>query len=184
MKSLDVLAEFACLLVFYRKAKRDSSNVDEHVIDVNNMCVEFIKDGRVELAEWILTFLQTFEKPGIKDYTRKMLRINLALVAKKRERHSDIKIILDEVDWSAAAEEFRMCVASLNDDLEGVIKLMRHFKDEGKISREAFREWPVFEHLRDKEPFQRTFREVFEEPLWAVDTSLPSVSATADTTTT
>ena len=98
---------------------------------------------------------------------RLMLTINLASALRHLNKDPEKCIeVLDRVDWAASSDNFRICVAALKDDIAQVCDLMPNVVAAKTISKADFREWPVFDYVRDKPEFARTFENVFGDVLF------------------
>ena len=94
-----------------------------------------------------------------------MMVVNLANAIKLRGDATKAKELLEKEDWSAASQEFQICVGAVRDDVEEVCKLMRQAGGDGPVSSSDFRDWPVFRGIRNDPAFASAFEEVFGEPL-------------------
>ena len=116
----------------------------------------------------------TFKKWG-SDYFRRALVINRAQVYLWDGKRDEGLKILDAEDWSAAKDEFHVCVAALRRDTSRVIRLLKTLGT-SRPGKGGYRDWPVFKELREMKEFQEAFLEVFGEPLATVtlDSDSPS----------
>jgi hypothetical protein len=94
-----------------------------------------------------------------------MMYVNLASAHRHIGSEEHCLRILSGVDWSGASDDFKVCVAALRGDVQGVTGLMGLITNSGKITKYAFRNWPVFDFIRDNEAFLTKFMEIFGEPL-------------------
>ncbi len=171
LKSIDLLIEFGVTLifVFLRKNFPDKS---ESIYDaLHELTYELIKEEKVNLAAELLEFALYKQKPAAKDRILKIMTVNLANAQKKAKNQDRTKEIISSVDWSAAANEFKICIASLEENVEEVVRLMPVVSKEEVVSADAFRTWPVFDWVRDKEEIRRKFLEVFGEELIQISKS-------------
>ena len=72
---------------------------------------------------------------------------------------------LDELDWSACALDFKICIASLKENVDESCALLKRAAATGDITMADVREWPVFDWIRDDADFRATFKEAFGEDL-------------------
>jgi hypothetical protein len=124
----------------------------------------------------------TFKKWG-SDYFRRALIVNRAQAyIWDGKRDEGLKILAAE-DWSAANDEFQVCVAALRQDVGAAIRYMRSIGAKSRPGKEGYRDWPVFRELRRSEDFLIAFSELFGEPFATVtvatssDTSKPADAA-------
>ena len=89
------------------------------------------------------------------------------------KRDEGLKILAAE-DWSAANDEFQVCVAALRQDVGAAIRYMRSIGAKSRPGKEGYRDWPVFRELRRSEDFLIAFSELFGEPFaWTVKENVP-----------
>lgn len=108
------------------------------------------------------------------DYTRRSLVVNRAQAHIWGGKRKEGLAILDAEDWSAARDEFHVCVAALRQQFDLAIKIMKAIGASSRPGKSGYRNWPVFKELRKTEEFQATFVEVFGEPFATVTISPPT----------
>jgi hypothetical protein len=94
-----------------------------------------------------------------------MMVVNYANAEKLAGNGSKATEILDAEDWSASTEDYRICVAAVKDDVEGVIRMMKHVVESGGMKIASFRDWPVFESVRTDPRFVEAFEREFGQKL-------------------
>ena len=73
-------------------------------------------------------------------------------------------------DWSASGDAFQLADAVLRDDVENVVRIMRRLSNVHEVvTKQAYREWPLFREIRKEELFRTTFETIFKEPLERVE---------------
>lgn len=165
LKSSDILIEFGIELICLLWKKNFSSSVEGAYEKLSDIAYELIASGRSRLASRLLEFAIVKSKPLIKDRLLKMMTINLANAYRNNKERDKCKNLLDGVDWSATVDDFKICIASLNDDIDTFVNLMPKVADSGLVTKQAFRVWPVFEWVRSDERVSLKFFEIYGEDL-------------------
>lgn len=175
-RAVEIIQEVGMKLcyVLWRKFKQeDVENADSAY---NGRCVELIKLRAYGLAEALLSFSRTV--PNVSDRINKMMVVNLANAIALQGRNVEANKILDSVDWSAASNDFQLCVKSVKKDVDGVIEVMSEVGQ--SITPQDYRRWPVFRQFRSDAKFQAKFEEMFGEPLLIADASPSDPKNTGD----
>ncbi|MFF9385866.1 hypothetical protein ACF1A3_35960, partial [Streptomyces globisporus] len=165
-ESVEVVYELGIKLcyVMWRKFLKDESRRADTVL--NEMCFDLIFNGAYSIAEAILTFSVQVLKKGGADRTRRMMVVNLATAIRLQGRAAEAHKVIDNEDWSAVGDNFKICAASARGDIDEVARLIRHIGPNSKeIDAENYRIWPVFREMRKDERFISAFRDVFEADL-------------------
>jgi hypothetical protein len=174
MHAADTLLEFGMLLTFslWRKHFRDQEG--EAFVTLNQVSYELITEKRLTVAENMLKYASGLKTSGCTDFTRRMMIVNRANALRQLEKPEEAERVLNSVDWSATSNYFQICVAAVRGDTPGVVSRIESVKsdkpnEDQKIGKQGFREWPVFEVVRDDASFQEEFERVFGEPLTEVN---------------
>lgn len=162
--SLDALTEFGLLLIFslWRKALPDK--VEEIYERMHQITYAMIEKGHYEIASRILDYLLDL-KVNISDRKHRMMTVNRANSYKKMGRPDQCKNILSKSDWGAVADDFSICIAALNDDIEKFVNLMPLVQSKESVGKSGFVDWPVFDTVRNDERVKAKYLELFGEPL-------------------
>ena len=166
----DTLLEFGVLLAFSLWRKHFKDEEEEAFSALNQVAYQFVVEDRLSVAINILRYATGIKTTNCSDFTRRMMIVNLANAWRKMKKPEDAEKVLSSVDWSATSNYFQICVAAVRDDLEGVVSRMESVKakvpgEDQKISSEAFRDWPVFDKVRNEDRFRAEFERIFKEPL-------------------
>ena len=153
--------------VLWRKlSPEDRERADAHF--AGPLIYELLYEKRYRLARTLADFgASTFKKWG-SDYSRRALVVNRAQAYLWDGKRDEGLRILDAEDWSAANDEFQVCVASLRKNILEVIRFMKALGSFSGPGKNGYREWPVFRELRKTKEFQEAFLDVFGEPLATV----------------
>ena len=166
-KSLDTLIEFSILLIFTIWRKHFTEQEQQAFDNVNEVIYRFISQERYRIPTRVLSYILGLKGTNASQSTKLMMTVNLASSYKHRDKDSkECKSVLDEVDWSAASDKFKICVAALRDDVDEVCKIADSVVASNQISKADFREWPCFDFVRDSDAFQTKFHDLFGEFLF------------------
>ena len=164
-KAVDVLSEFGILLMFvlWRKHIVNSS---EHAFEyINKMSYNLIRTKRVRLAQRILEFALYRQRRDCSELAIRMMLVNLANTYKIMKNEAKCKEVVSSIDWTASGDNFQICIASLQSDIDKVVALMPGLAASGAIKARSFREWPVLDWVRDDPRVIQTFERVYGESM-------------------
>jgi hypothetical protein len=164
-KSVDILTEFGLLLVFSLWKKHFKDSDKQAFGHINQVCYNLIRAKQFDVAISILEFCLYKQKSNCPDNILKMMVINLANCFKNLKRDEECGKIISSVDWSASKDEYQLCISSLRGDIKRVTELIPIVANSGSVKAAAFREWPVFDWVRDNPEVIATFERVYEEPV-------------------
>ena len=162
--SVELLIEFGILLVFVLGKKHITAQDDKAFQYLNHTGFELIASKRPRLARRLLEF-GVKQKKGCSEETYRMMIVNLANSYKKLKDEAGCLKVIDSIDWSASRDDFQICVASLRGDVERFIELLPKIAGSKSISVRSFREWPVFDWIREDKRIAFEFERVFGEPI-------------------
>lgn len=166
----DTLLEFGVLLAFSLWRKHFKEEEQDAFAALNQAAYQFIIEGRLVVAENMLRYASSLKTTGCTEYTRRMMIVNRANALRKLKRQEEAETVLKSMDWSATSDYFQICVAAVRGDVDGVVSRMQAVKaeypgEEQKISKQEFREWPVFDQMRTEEKFRNEFERIFGEQM-------------------
>lgn len=147
---------------FWRKfVKSEVELADDHL---NELGYDLIHGYAYSTAESLLRFGTNLKKHA-NDSSRRRMVVNLANTIRLQKREDEANKLLDQEDWSAIDDQFKISVAAVRNNKSEVLSLMRSIGKNSRPSAEAYRTWPVFRGMKEDEDFMLAFEEVFEEPL-------------------
>ncbi|MYN68579.1 MAG: hypothetical protein F4X11_26785 [Acidobacteria bacterium] len=155
--------------VLWRKMLPDSLlDADKHL---NRVCYELLEERRYDLAATLLDFAAcTFKKKFGSEEYRRMMVVNRAQAYKWLKQGGKCEKIMQSEDWSASQDSFRLADAVLKDDIEATTQMMRRIgATDEVVTKESYRDWPLFREVRKQEEFRKAYREIFGEPLERVE---------------
>ena len=162
-EATDVLIEFGVLLAFAAWQKQSPQSSEDTFSAVVEISFDLLIEEHPDVAARILGYALGIKKKGASDVNRKIMIVNLAIALKMLGKSDDAMAILDGEDWSAANPDFKMCVASVREDVELACKFMPLVKAGDQIGAEEVRDWPAFQWVRTDPKFIEKAEEVFGE---------------------
>jgi len=122
-------------------------------------------EERYSLVARILDFATTSLTKKSNDADRRVLLINQAQAYKWMGQQEKAAGILDTVDWTAVSIKFRLCELVIRGQLNDAINLVEQIGSNGEIRKDDYRDWPVFQQLRQDPRFQTVFLSLFGEEI-------------------
>jgi hypothetical protein len=162
-RACDCIAEMGVKLaqVMWRKLlPADLAKADDSLVEV---AYNFLVERDYGLA---LALCELCDIPAIKNAcleSEYYLKINKAIALKGLEKDCEMKNLLDAVDWSVLAEKFQLAYSVLNEDWESAYKLMLKIGGKGDLTKQCYREWPLFRWFRKTDAFKKAYFETFGE---------------------
>jgi hypothetical protein len=152
-------------LVFVLWRKHISNSDEESFKYMNRICYDLILDRRYRLAGRLLDFALNKQRRSCSEFIARMMLVNLANSYKKMKNEPKCAEVIASIDWTASKDEFQICIASLQGDVDKVIALMPGLVVSETILAHEFREWPVLDWVRDDPRVNETFERVYGEPM-------------------
>jgi hypothetical protein len=158
----EIVSELGLKLVHVVWRKLNPKAISTAASALNHQAFELLTRQRYKLAQVMLEFGLNLKKHG-DELTRKMMVVNLAIAFKQQgDKEAAIKI-LDNEDWSAASDQFRICVAAVREDMAAVLEYLPKVAAAGEIEKADFRDWPAFLSVKDNPEFIKAFEKAFGE---------------------
>ena len=182
-QSVNVLLEFSVLLVFSLWRKQFPDDEKKAFESVGQNCFMLISNKRFKVSIRILEYVLALKNTKAPEDIRRMMVVNLASAYKHMKDAKRCVEVLDSMDWSASADNYKICVAALKENIIEVLRLMPVVVSSKTIEKEDLRDWPVFSFMRDNSEFCERFHEIFGESIRAEERSkaveMPSNSVAA-----
>lgn len=169
---------FKLVSVLWRKFDQGSREEADNMF--NQATLNLIKMREYELAEELIRFALGTFKNFSSESVRRMMCVNLANAIRLQGRLGEAKDLLSKEDWSATSDTFRICVAAVQEDLEGALFYMRRIGSQGSPTKDDYKWWPVFRGMRTNPKFVAAYFDVFGETLLPVQKSLQVEGANPD----
>jgi hypothetical protein len=160
----ELLIEVAVKLgqTLWRKAlPTEQANADRHI---SNLLFESLQNQVWQRAQMLGKF--AFEQRQLSsDLVKKMIVINYAQALKRGGSSKQAQELLDSIDWSAAAADFKLAQAVLTDGFDCAAKLMISIGKRGDwINEESYHVWPLFLEFRETDLFGKAYQQIFGYP--------------------
>jgi len=155
----------------WRKLK--TNDLENANIKLHNICIDLIKKEEYDLAHTILDFANTdIIKRNFSEKHKLIFLINKAQTLKWSGEEEKARKILEDTDWSACNDEFKLVKAVLLEDFHEAEKLMfRVGKDTDTFSKENYKASPAFREFRKSNLFLKAYEKIFDEPFFIEETS-------------
>ena len=168
-KSSHRLLEFGLSLTFVLWIKHFRANAEAAYESLHRSTYELIRDGQFHVAARLLDLALFRQSSVASERLTKMMTVNLANAYKKLAQEEKAHEIISGVDWSATTDDFQICIAAIREDIHDVVELMPKVVRAKLIGKSDFREWPVFDWIREDKSVREKFEEIYGEPLIAPD---------------
>lgn len=165
-QSVDTLLEFFMLLIFSVWRKQIPEEEQSAFDLINHVIYRLITDERYRVPINVTEYVLGLKGVSVTEATRLMLIVNLASAYRHQDNKELVIQTLKRADWSAASDNYKICVAALREDVDEVVTLMAPCVSSNKISKDDFREWPVFSFVRDSDEYRSEFKKIFGENLF------------------
>jgi hypothetical protein len=149
--------------VFWRKVRpTELEDADQNLISIS---YDLLTDGKYDLAKALLDFATDVLKRHSSTEMRMRFVVNRAQAYKWSGNEDRVRAILENEDFSALNDVFKLANSVLRDDFPGSMALIRRIGRSERIRVGDYREWPLFRELRKQPEFEALLVEVFGEGL-------------------
>ncbi|MFD2603302.1 hypothetical protein [Flavobacterium suzhouense] len=163
-KCYEVLFEIGVKLghVIWRKLRPD--DLLEADVHLNEVCYQLLNKGHYTLAINLLKFAtDTLRKHHDQEIVC-VFTVNKALAYYLSDNREECTKVLNAHDWSATNDKFKLAIHILRENYESVLDTMRSIGDSNKhITKDSYREWPLFSKLRKRDDFKEVYKDIFKE---------------------
>jgi hypothetical protein len=125
---------------------------------------ELIERGRYRLACALLDFACQDIKKFSSEREYLICVVNRAQAHKWQGESQMALDVMRTVDWSAKGNEFRLADAVLGGRWEEAAEIMVQIGATGAVTKQSYRDWPLFKELREQSVFLTTYEKVFGSP--------------------
>ena len=151
--------------IWRKLLKEDIENAD---IKLNSICYDLLNDRQFELADVLLEFAIKQNKHH-NDASENRFIVNRALSLSLNTKNDEAEKIMNNKDWSASSDDFKLANFVIRKDYEKAYKLMKKIGADGEVNKEDYRSWPLFFQLRKEAKFKKTFKNIFKEDYNALE---------------
>lgn len=170
-KSYFCLYEISVKLAHTIWRKICKEELEEADDELNTICYNLLVNKRFKLADILLDFASN-QKKHSNDIHKNMFIINASLSKYLRGKKEEALRILKQKDWSACSNDFQLAIYVLNEDYSACYKLMRKIGMSGDVKKEHYRQWPLFEKIRELDDFKACYFEIFNEEYKVIEIPL------------
>jgi hypothetical protein len=164
-RAVSIILEMGMKLIQVVWRKIVPEDIETADKELNYFAYELIVKRMYALAATMLKFgLFEMKKHGTEAIRRQMV-VNYANAEKLGGNKENAIEILDQEDWTASTDLFKICVAAVKDDFDTVISMMKGLIDTKVLTLRELRTWPVFETARSNAEFIDAFEREFGEKL-------------------
>ncbi|MFH7244305.1 MAG: hypothetical protein ACHWZW_15820 [Spirulina sp.] len=169
-EAYEVLFELATKLTHVVWRKLIPSELSIADTKLNDVCYELLKEENYSIAKRILSF--AMKLPRYSSQQDKLIFIINSAIAYKWGGESErAQKLISETDWSACNNAFKLASTVLSDQFDEAAKIMKTIGNAGEVTKNHYKEWPVFRDFRHSPQFSDTYREVFGEDFETVKVS-------------
>lgn len=156
------LSQMALRMLLLKKDKTAQGDIDKCIItNIYDLIVDKRYEVAIELSDFALN-----DKFKHSDKDRIYLTLNRAQAYKWNGNEAKCQQLLADEDTSAWSSELKCPKYALEGKIDKVCELMTSTGTNGEILHaEEFRNWPIFQAVRNEEKFREAFKAVFGEEL-------------------
>lgn len=145
--------------VLWRKLFPDE--MEKADTNYNNITYDLIDNKKYSLAINLLDFGCEFFKKQSSEYSKLCMTINRAQAYKWNGDDKKCLNIMKKVDWSAKSDDFKLAESVLKEDWDIAASIMKRIGANGLVTKEAYKNWPLFQNFRNEKKFLDTYSEIF-----------------------
>jgi|GEM_PF-3535205 len=149
--AVDAVAIFGTPLIFVSWAKWKPDRKSEVGSSALDIVLPQLEAGRNLPARCISA---TAEQIAESDHQRLALRVNGWQARKRLEGVESIRSEVEGWDTTALAPQFSVAQFALLDDFDQLFRLLPHVVDQGHLSPDDVRQWPLFKEAREQEAWK------------------------------
>jgi hypothetical protein len=172
-EACDCIAEIGVKLgnVIWRKlASHEMNDADNNL---NEIGFQLIIKENYRLASVIFDFAANVLKKHSSERSKFTFLVNLAQAHKWLGDQDRCRKMLDQTDWTAKGDDFKIAVHALRDEFGELCTLMKRLGSTGPIASADYKSWPIFKECRIRSDFCEAYQTVFQEPLEKIEEAIP-----------
>jgi hypothetical protein len=160
-KSCNLITEIGVMLgqTLWRKVSPESiENADSQL---SNLIFDFLHNESWSKAKILSKFALNLPKIS-NEQKKRIFVINYAIALKFNNQKEQMEKLLDEYDWSATSNDFKLAHAVLIDNFDEAKVLMESIGDSSElISEISYLDWPLFRDFRNQEQFFEAYKNIY-----------------------
>lgn len=153
--SLYILIEFSLLLSFSLFRKLAKENEKSAFETLNRAAFRLIQNGLYLPADRICEFALRLKNVQMSEEVRRMLIVNRASALRHGGGIETAIELLNNEDWSAVSDKFKICVASVKGDIDSFLKLLDVCLNSNVIDSHSLLTWPCFSFMISNDDTKR-----------------------------
>ena len=164
VQACDCLLEIAVKLthVAWRKLSEEDREAADNAL--NSYAYTLLVQGSYDLAIKLLIFGTETIKTHSSEEVVLYMKVNLAQAYKWDGDAEECEKILEQVDWSAKGDHLRLGYFVLKEQYEEASRIIRRAgSDHPVLTKQSYRDWPLFRDFRGRHEFLDAYRDVFGE---------------------
>jgi hypothetical protein len=138
----------------------DLKNADD---GLNEICYDLIQKEKFGLADILLDFATNILPRHHNELSKNVFIINQALSKYLAGKKEESDKILNQKDWSASNNSFKLAVNVLKENYDEAFTLMMQIGHSEDVPRHAYQTWPLFKKVRENQVFLDTYKSIFKE---------------------
>jgi len=158
----ECLYELATKLTHTIWRKLLKEDLEEADRKLNEICYDLLNSKQFRLADILLDF-SCKQSNHFNDYSKNIFIVNKALSQYLQDKMDNSKQIIQSKDWSASSDAFKLAHLILIENRGDAYELMKKIGQNGEVSKESYKTWPLFNKLREDDKFKETYKEIFGE---------------------
>jgi tetratricopeptide (TPR) repeat protein len=133
---------------------------------LNSEAYSHIAAGEFDTAIMLLDFALDIIPKKSTEFRRLTFVVNRANAYRLKGDRAKCADLISGQDWKVLALKFQIAEAALREDVIRVVQLMKEIgRDDKEMSARTYREWPLFNGIRESVNFQEAFAGMFGEAL-------------------
>ena len=141
-----------------------SEHLEDSDTNINMITYGLVEKGEYDLAIRLLDFFTHEHIKHSSDSNKRTMTINLAQAHKWANNDEACKKIINQTDWTACGDNYKLAVLVLEEKYNAAYTLMRKLKNDESFLKTYYKDWPLFNELRKQEAFASVYEECYGEP--------------------
>ncbi len=139
-------------------------NIEDADHSLNDIIYSLLQRKEYELAINLSEFASSTLKKHSSQEFKLVFNVNKAQAYKWDGQTEICNKMMKGMDWSAMSDKFKLSKSILLNDFPTAYKLMKKIgNDEEELPQMGYKEWPLFNEIREETEFQETYKSIFNE---------------------
>jgi len=150
-KAIDNIYLSGIILVQLCWRKWQKENTKSADLNYINLLYETLQEQRFYFTKLLQEF--SLKTEYITDRNKRVVIINHAIALRELNQRDEMEKLINSLDWSSCALEFKVALFSLREDKENFFKALPKAISANEIQKQHLEEWPLFNPFRELEEF-------------------------------